>query len=295
MRVTLLGTGCPVATPERGGAATLVEAGGAAVLVDCGSMVTQRLVAAGTPGSTVDALLVTHLHTDHLIDFYQLLVSSWHQGRDRPLRVYCPETVMPVIDATLDAWRSERELRIAFEKRPSSIGLMVEMEAIEPGRALDFGPLQVEPVLVEHPPVEPAYGFVFRAGDCSAVISGDTRWSEALIAAGRGTDLLVHEVFIHGEMPPVPGRRDPATIEAVASYHTLSSEVGAVAAEMEARALALTHFVPPVFNREALLAEVAESYGGPVFVGEDLMSFDLSNGQVSHGAFRARLLRAARG
>lgn len=290
MRVTLLGTGCPVARPERGGAATLVEAAGTAVLVDCGSMVTQRLVAAGTPGAAVDALLVTHLHSDHLIDFYQLVVSGWHQGRDRPLRVYCPETVVPVIEATLEAWRAERELRVAFEKRPSSIGLAVELRVLEPGRRLTVGALDIEPVLVEHPPVAPAYGFVFRAGGRTAVISGDTRRSEALIRAGHGTDLLVHEVFIHGAMPPVPGRRDPATIEAVASYHTLSSEVGGVAAAMAARALALTHFVPPVFDREALLTEVADSFDGPIFVGEDLMRFDLGTGQVSHGDVRARLL-----
>jgi ribonuclease Z len=290
MKVTLLGTGCPVAHPRRGGAATLVQTPGARVLIDCGSMVTQRLVAAGCPGATLDALLVTHLHSDHLADVYQLVVSSWHQGRAAPWTVHCPETVTPLIEATMAAWADERDLRVAFETRPSATGLGVSCHTIKPGSSITIGDLEIEPVLVNHAPVAPAYGFVLRAGGKTAVISGDTTVSQPLIEAGRGADLLVHEVFIHREMPPAPGRRSPETVAGVASYHTLSTVVGSVAREMGASALALTHFVPPDFDRAALLAEVARDFGGPVFVGEDLMSFDLGSGDVAWDAFRARLI-----
>lgn len=290
MKITLLGTGCPVAHPRRGGAATLVETAGARVLIDCGSMVTQRLVVAGCPGARLDALLVTHLHSDHLVDFYQLVVSSWHQGRAEPWTVYCPETVTPLIEAMMAAWAGERDLRIAFENRPSATGLGLACHTIMPDTRITIGDLEIAPVVVNHAPVAPAYGFVLRAGGKCAVISGDTTFSQPLIEAGRGADLLVHEVFIHREMPPIPGRRSAETVSAVASYHTLSTEVGAVARDMGAKALALTHFVPPDFDRAALLAEVAADFGGPVFVGEDLMSFDLTTGDVAWDAFRARLI-----
>ena len=290
MKITLLGTGCPVAHPRRGGAATLVETASARVLVDCGSMVTQRLIEAGCQGAWLDALLVSHLHSDHLVDFYQLVVSSWHQGREAPWAVHCPETVVPVIEATMAAWRDERELRIAFEQRPTVTGLEVDCETLAPGRRIVIGNLDIEPVLVEHGPVVPAYGFVLRSAGKTAVLSGDTGVCEALIAAGQGADLLVHEVYLHQEMALVPGRRSAATVSATASYHTLSGEVGEVARRMGARALALTHFVPPEFDRAALLAEVAESYDGPVFVGEDLIGFDLASGDVTFGDFRARLM-----
>lgn len=292
MKVTLLGTGCPVAHPRRGGAATLVETTGARVLVDCGSMVSQRLIETGCPGARLDALIVSHLHSDHLIDFYQLVVSSWHQGRPAPWTVHCAEPVIPVIRAMMEAWRGEREFRIAFEKRPSAVGFGVNCLPLAAGRRITLGDLEIEPVEVDHGPVRPAFGFVFRSGGRTAVLSGDTRVCETLIAAGRGADLLVHETFLHHELPPIPGRRSEETIEAAASYHTLSGEVGGVAARMGARALALTHFVPPEFDRAALLAEVAESYAGPVFVGEDLMGFDLASGDVTLGEMRAKLLRA---
>jgi ribonuclease Z len=290
MKITLLGTGCPVAHPLRGGAATLVETAGARVLVDCGSMVTQRLIEAGCQGAWLDALLVSHLHSDHLVDFYQLVVSSWHQGRAGPWVVHCPETVAPVIEATMATWQGERELRIAFEQRPSATGLEVQCETLAPGRRITIGDLEIEPVLVEHGPVIPAYGFVLRSGGRTVVLSGDTGVCEALIDAGRGAGLLVHEVYLHDEMALVPGIRSAATVSATAAYHTLSGEVGDIARRMDARALALTHFVPPEFDRAALLAEVAGSYDGPVFVGEDLMSFDLASGDVTLGDFRARLV-----
>ena len=290
MKITLLGTGCPVAHPRRGGAATLVETAEARVLIDCGSMVTQRLIEAGCRGAGLDALLVSHLHSDHLVDFYQLVVSSWHQGRAAPWAVHCPETVIPVIEATMAAWQSERALRIAFEQRPTATGLAVNCETLGPGRRIAIGDLEIEPVLVDHGPIVPAYGFVLRSGGKTAVLSGDTGVCEALVAAGQGANLLVHEVYLHRQMPLVAGRRSAATVAATSSYHTLSDEVGDVARRMGVGALALTHFVPPDFDRAALLAEVAESYDGPVFVGEDLMGFDLASGDVTLGDFRARLV-----
>src|SRR3546814_17032719 len=86
MEIVVLGTGCPVVSTERYGPAQLILADNAKILVDCGSGVTQRLVAAGPPGRALDALLLTHLHSDHLVDTYQLIVSSWHQDHGRASR-----------------------------------------------------------------------------------------------------------------------------------------------------------------------------------------------------------------
>lgn len=284
MQVTLLGTGCPNADTERYGPATLVDAGeGARLLFDCGSGVTQRLVAAGCPGREIDALFLTHLHSDHLVDFYQFVVSSWHQARDRRQVVYGPPGTRAFVEGTMELWRRELDLRIEHERRPSITALEVEVREIAGGDVLGFGDARIAVVDVDHKPVRHAFGFVITTPAAKVAISGDTRYCRALIEAAKGADLLVHEVFVHREMPVVEGVRTAETVANVASYHTASDVVGKVAAEAAVGMLALTHIVPPKADRQALLDEVRLDFAGPVLVGEDLMRIDAATGRVRHG------------
>ena len=283
MEITLLGTGCPVVHTERYGPAQLVRHGGHAVLVDCGSGVTQRLLAAGLSGRELDAVLLTHLHSDHLVDLFQLILSSWHQGRDRPQRVFGPPGTRAYVDGLMALWRPELEQRIAHERRPSTAALEVEVTEIGPSEVLTLGELRAEAFEVDHRPVRHAFGFIFRTPEARLVLSGDTRACAAVVEAARGADLLVHEVFVHRELPVVAGVRSAETVANVASYHTLSSEVGKVAAEAGVGCLALTHFVPPGCDRKALLAEVVADFAGPVVLGEDLMTIEPATGRIGHG------------
>ena len=288
MHLTLLGTGCPSVDTDRYGPSALVRVGeDARVLVDCGSGVTQRLLEAECPGRDIDAVLLTHLHSDHIVDLFQLVISSWHQGRDRPQRILGPTGTKRYIDGLMTLWRPELEQRIAHEKRPSTMALEVEVSEFGEGEILRLGGIAVNAVEVQHAPVKHAYGFIFDDGRSKLAISGDTTYCPALIDAARGADLLLHEVFIHREMKPVPGYRTAETISIVASYHTLSEVVGKVASEADAKSLVLTHFAPPRFDKQALLAEVRKDFAGPVVIGEDLMAFDVGAQQL---AYRGALL-----
>lgn len=284
MKFTFLGTGCPVASPMRAGPAHLVTGRRARLLIDCGSGVSQRLVAAGERGADLDALIVTHYHSDHVVDFYQLLVSSWHQGRARPFVVHAPASVITHMRRILEAYADERALRIAHERRPSSLGLEVEFHELAAGRAIKIGDLEAEAFAVDHRPVAPAFGLVLRQRQTRIVFSGDTRPVPSLIAAARGAELLVCEVFVDREMKPAQGVRSAQTIAAVKSYHLTARQIAKVARAADVGALALTHFVPPNADRPALLAEIRKGYRGPVLLGEDLMSIDPGARTVSFGA-----------
>jgi ribonuclease Z len=281
MELVLLGTGCPQCDPDRRGPASLVRHGGLNFLVDCGSGVTQRLVEAGASGAAIDALLLTHLHTDHLVDFYQLVISSWHQGRDRPHRVFGPEGTRRFVEGTMELWRTERELRIAHEKRPSTRAFEIVVTEIGPGGFWDEDGVRIEAVAVAHQPVRQAFGFVFAAGGRRVALSGDTTRCPALIEAARGADALLHECFIHREMRVGPGRSAEG-MRNIAAYHTLSDVVGKVATEAGVGMLILNHFVPTRFDRAALAAEVRRDWRGPLAIGEDLMRYDLDTRTLAH-------------
>ncbi len=289
MKVTLLGTGCPQCDPDRLGPASLVQHGSRHLLIDVGSGATQRLVSADSSGRALEAVLLTHLHSDHVVDLFQLVISSWHQGRDRPQRIYGPEGTRRFVEGLMALWRPELEQRIAHELRPSTAALEMEVIEIGEGEVLRVDDVTVRAVAVDHFPVKPAFGFVVEAGGTRVVFSGDTAPCPALTAAARRADLLVHECFIHGIMRPEPGVRTKAGLENVARYHTASSEIGKIAAEAQVRCLMLNHFVPTRFDKDAVLAEVRRDYGGPVLIGEDLMSVDLATAVVTYGGARIGL------
>jgi ribonuclease Z len=286
MRVTLLGTGCPQAHPARFGPASLVRAQERAFLVDCGAGVTQRLVSTGCPGRDLDGLLLTHLHSDHVIDLYQLIISSWHQGRGRPQRIFGPRGTEAFAARLMDLWRSEREQRIAYERRPSLAAFDLEISEFEEGLILDEAGVRIFAFEVDHRPFTPAFGFVVDADGQRLAFSGDTTVCDNLVRWARGCDALVHECFVHGAMAAVSGVRSEATIGAVAAYHTSSCDVGKVAREAGAAMLVLNHFVPADFDREALLDEVRRDYDGPVVIGEDLTTLDLDRGTVAFAGLR---------
>ena len=273
---TFLGTGAPPVSLRRAGPAHLVEAAGCKLLIDCGSGVGQRLVAAGARGADIDALIVTHEHSDHLVDFYQLVISSWHQGRAKPWRVLAPEPALANMRAQYEAFARERALRIAFEKRPDATGLEVVFEELREGVVAGLGDLVIDAFLVDHKPVEPAFGLTISCGDNRIAFSGDTRLTPSLEMAAQACDLLVCEVFIESQMPVVAGVRSAETVASVASYHMTPSIVTGLAVRSGAKALALTHLVPPAADTAALAREIrAAGYGGPLIVGEDLMRVTL--------------------
>jgi ribonuclease Z len=285
MLVTLLGTGCPQVHPHRFGPASLVQAGGQAFLVDCGSGVTQRMAAAGASGAKLGALLLTHLHSDHVIDLYQLIISGWHQGRDRPLRIFGPPGTRAFAEATMEVWRAERELRIAWERRPSTAGLELALTEYEEGVILEEHGLRISAFAVDHRPVEQAFGFLFETAQARVAFSGDTTVCDGLVDAAKDVDMLVHECFIHREMAP-GGMRSAQGLKNVAAYHTLSSEVGKVGRRAGARMLLLNHFVPVEFDRDALLREVCADFGGAVVIGEDLLTVDVPRRAIAYGGLR---------
>ena len=289
MHITLLGTGCPQVDPQRFGPASLVRSNGRQFLIDFGSGVTQRLVGAGSSGAALDAVLLTHLHSDHVVDLYQLIISSWHQGRDRPQRIFGPAGTRAFAEATMAIWRAEREGRIAWERRPSTAALELDVIEFAEGPIWHEGGMRIAAFEVDHRPVQPAFGFLFEADGCRVAFSGDTTVCDNLVVWAKDVDLLVHECFIHQELVARRGGRADQGLENVAAYHTLSSQVGKVARRAGARLLVLNHFVPVEFDRDTLLREVSADFAGPVVIGEDLLTIDVARRTVGFEGLRLAL------
>ena len=275
--LVLLGTGCPSPSDSRFGPSTLFTHDNKNYLFDCGSGVTQRLSAAGVRSSEIDVVFLTHMHSDHIVDLYQLYISGWHQGRDSKFKVVGPRGIKAFFDNLLTAFRSELDGRIQWEKRPNMQGLEYEITEIDDRFTFSSDDISILPFEVDHFPVEPAYGYQIKYTQKNVekvvVISGDTRKSENLIQHANGADALVHEVFVDLEFDEK--RMSQETLVNVCDYHTTPKEVGEIANIANVKKLILTHFVPPVFDQKKVINDISQAYKGEIIIGEDLMSVDI--------------------
>ena len=275
MKLTLLGTGCPSVDFKRCGSSNLISTKSTKILVDCGSGVTQRLNQSKNSSVDIDALLLTHLHTDHVIDLYQLIISSWHSDRTSKWKIYGPKGTKKFVDKIFLAWKSERKLRISYEKRKSSKALNYKVYEFKKEGFININDIKIKYFEVDHKPVPYAYGFSFFSKNKKLTISGDTRPCESLMLNAQNADVLLHEVFIEYEINQTSGLRSKKTLHNVKEYHTPSNLVGKVAKLSNCKKLVLTHFVPTRFNISKLKKIVRKDFGKDPIIGNDLLTINI--------------------
>lgn len=288
LRVTLLGTGVPIPSPDRFGPATLIEAGDQKLLIDAGRGAAIRLYQLNVPLGRLDALLLTHYHSDHTSGIPDVWLTGWlasHFGtRTRPLRVIGPAGAKALMENLERAYALDIKIRIADEKLPPE-GIAVTVEEFnEDGVVYERNGLKVIAFEVDHGDViKPAYGYRIEYAGRAAVISGDTRYNANVIKYGAGADLLVHEVAAAR-----PELMREAYIQRIVAHHVTPREAGRVFAQARPKLAAYTHFVllaseriPPP-SLDDVVAETRQTYDGPLQLGEDLMSFEIGETVTVH-------------
>ena len=275
MELTLLGTGCPSVDYKRFGPSNLVSTNKARVLIDCGSGVTQRLNQLKISSADIDALLLTHLHSDHVVDLYQLIISSWHSYRVKPWIIYGPKGTNNFVKKIMNAWKDERAQRIDYEARSSIKAFNIIVKEFKSVGNLKIKDLKITYFEVDHKPVKFAYGFNFFHDKKKLTISGDTKPCENIMKFGQGSDLLLHEVYIDGEIKDTNKMRTKKTLHNVREYHTPSTMVGKVAKIANCKKLVLTHLVPTKFNENNLKKTVKTDFGKNPIIGHDLLKINI--------------------
>lgn len=269
MQVILLGTGFPRPDPERAGPATAVVVGEKVFVVDAGRGVVLRLAATEFKLKQVQAVFLTHLHSDHTSGLPDLFTSTWIFGRKTPLELYGPKGTKGVAKALLEYFKEDIHIRRDLTEMQPAEGAKINAHEIREGVVYQDADVTITAFDVDHRPVAPAFGYRFDSRGRSIVISGDTRPSENLIRHARGVDVLVHEVYL-------PEYLDKVDIPEVAArlkhHHSSPEEVGEVAQRAGVKLLVLTHLVPGNEDK-AIVERVSKRFAGRVVAGKDLMRF----------------------
>jgi ribonuclease Z len=277
--VTLLGTGNPRPAPDRFGPSILVEAGSERLLVDAGRGNTIRLfeIGGGAMLSGITGVLLTHLHSDHVVGLPDLWLTGWIFGRPTPLQVLGPPGTNELGAGLERAYAFDVRMRRDVDERLSPDGVKLEAREVQPGEVLERNGVRVTAFAVDHAPVVPAYGYRVDYRQRSVVFSGDTRYSDAVIAASRGADVLIHEVV----SPEVERARtqvkDLATVERIIAHHTTPEEAGRIFTAASPRLAVYSHIVPSPATATDLIGPTRRTWKGPLEVGEDLMRISIGD------------------
>lgn len=276
IEVTLLGTGSPIPDPNRAGPATLVRAGGQVFLVDCGRGVLQRAAAVGVGVAGLSALLLTHLHSDHIAELGDVLITSWVTNfapDPPPLQIIGPPGTADVVEATLKAFGHDIGYRIAHHADLNAPP-PIEVHEHTDGLVWDRDGVTIRVAPTDHRPVAPTIGFRIEFDGASVVLAGDTVPCPTLDELASGADALVHTVIRKDILTQVPQQR----VKDVCDYHSSVQEAAATAARAGVDTLIMTHYVPAIApgQEEQWRSLAATEFGGRVEVGDDLHRVEVS-------------------
>ncbi len=265
--VTLLGTGSPRPRIDRFGPSILVQAGNQTLIFDAGRGCLQRLAQVGVNFGQVDALFLTHLHSDHVVGLPDLWLTGWLLSRrDRPLAVFGPSGTAAMMEHLKQAFQFDIRIRVEDDKE-SPAGAEVQVAEISQGVVYDVRGVRVTAFEVDHGPVSPAFGYRIDYAGRSVILSGDTRFSANLIKFAAHADLVVHEV---ADASDAYVARNPTYVQ-VLGHHTRPQEAGRVFQTVQPKLAVYSHIVLADVTIPQLVARTRETYSGPLLVGEDLM------------------------
>ena len=277
-RVVVLGTGNPIPDARRFGPGIAVIHKGESYLFDVGSGVIQNATRAryryDIPSlypTQICCVFLTHLHSDHTLDYVELSFTMWWRRFNRVL-AFGPTGLKSMTEGMLAMMQPDIRVRESGSQPVNApVASIYEplVTEISEGVVFEKDDLVVEAFKVNHGDIRPAFGYRITTDDKSIVISGDTAFSETLIEKARGVDLLFHEAISDAGLL--------RTSEAFQAYHkrshTTATELARLARAARPGKLVVYHVLYYGLPEQTVLDEIRRDYDGEVVLANDLDLF----------------------
>lgn len=274
--VALLGVkGGPAINPHGSmPTSSLLKLAGKTIVVDCGAGVALGIARQGVALKTIDAIFITHLHSDHYLDLGPLLHSAWTAGLSRQIPVYGPKGLDDYWHHFIASMRFDIETRMADEGRPD-LETLVELHVLDEGGVATIGEITVSALRNLHPPLVDSFALRFDGAGHSVVFSGDTAYFPPLAAFSQNADILVHEAMFAAGIDRLVariGNGDDRLRKHMFASHTPIEDAGRIAMQAGVTCLAIHHMVPiddPLIAPDDWKAGARVCWPGPLHIGTD--------------------------
>ena len=274
VRLQVLGSGGPELDDGRASSGYLVWRGNkAVVMVDAGSGTALNFEKSGARLPDLQAVVFTHFHVDHSVDFPSLVKASYFTTRDTDLLIYGPtgNALLPAATQYVQKLLGENGAYPYLHSylapdQPEDYKIRVTDVPLQPRRIHRYTPaagVQLAAVPVQHGPL-PALAWRVDIDGCSLTFTGDMNNNYATVAKlARGSDLLL----ANNAIPESAG--GPARF-----LHMPPSEIGKIALEAEVERLVLSHRMRRTLGNEGeTTQQIRRSYSGPLEFANDLDLF----------------------
>lgn len=227
MRLQIIGCGDAFGSGGRLQTSYLIDSGPDRLLLDCGASTGIGLARAGIDPATIPSILISHLHGDHFSGLVWFVMQGHYVGkRTAPLEIVGPPGIAARFEAATEilfpgSGGIERKFPLSFR----------EISAGGPAKIAGF---DVEVFEVEHPSGAPSHALRLVSGGRTLAFTGDTQWTESLVAAGRNADLYLMECYMFSGSP---------------RYHMAWETIAKNLDRIGARRVVLTHMSDAMLTR----------------------------------------------
>tara|TARA_R110002124_G_scaffold57084_1_gene160313 strand:- start:191 stop:1261 length:1071 start_codon:yes stop_codon:yes gene_type:complete len=296
LHVALCGAGGPLPGPKRSGPCVAVIAGTQLFIVDAGTYGLRNLLTMRYPVGSIEAVLLTHFHSDHMDGLGEMATIRWVNGANtKPLPVIGPQGVQQIVNGFNTAYKQDSVGRNAHHgdpvaplqgfgmvARPFPVPALGQLETV-----YDQGDVKIQALLVDHGPVKPSVGYLFSYKERTVLVSGDTAKSANLQQFAQGVDLLVHDALapnlvgvMHDTATKVGATGLAKITLDIQNYHASPVEAAEVARDANVGHLLYYHIVPPLIlpGMEAAFLDGVEEVYPDFTLGEDGTTISLPAG-----------------
>jgi ribonuclease Z len=285
--IVTCGTGTPFPS-DRAQSCTAVLVNGLFLLFDAGDGAVRSIEQHPLPIQDVDAVFLTHFHSDHIADLGEVVSRSWILGRSQTLPVYGGPGISRVVRGFNAIYALDDNYRTTHHGEdllpPQFAGAIPELIEDPDATArvvYERDGVTVAAFRVNHPPIEPALGFRIEYGGRSVVVSGDTTETDSLREASRGADVLVAEVLsneltetLECGLKNAGNSRTATLVRDVRTYHIGTIELAQLAEDAGVETLVLTHIVPGFDNGSPQVEAFFTAPMSTIFTGELIAADD---------------------
>lgn len=253
MDIIFLGTGGAVATETRDNTSLLLQSQQDLFLVDCPGSVTRKIKSVGLDPRQVRAILITHIHPDHIYGLPSFVHNLMLD--DLCIRLYGSSIAIQTCQKLLDL----------FDLQKESIRCRLEFVILESGDLFDMIPgFTCQALRVPHHESSLAFLWHSPCQDKRVLYSGDTPQHPSLFEWAAGADTLIHDCSVPSryflEYPFLP------------RMHTNALDLGRLAQQAEIKQLIPCHFFGELdYDMSEISAEIRQHFTGDLIIPQDFL------------------------